>query len=359
MNRRELLCTPLAALGRATGKPPAYLSAYAQLYASNPRAAALEWFRKARFGLFIHYGIYAQLGEEAWAQLTSKTPVAEYAKLARTFKAEKFDADFIADLAVAAGMRYINITTKHHDGFCLFHSRHTGFHSLNTPARRDLVAELVNACNKRSLGVFFYYSHGREWRHPHGPDNEHWGGRARPEYNPRETSYAYDGAHDLQKYVDFVAAQVTELLTNYGPVAGIWLDGIAVPLSGDRYKFHCQDLYDLIHRLQPHALVSYKQGLLGTEDFLAPERRAVPVSPGKPLEICDTLQERHWAWVKDSRHLTADQAMTALEAAARNRANLLLNTGPLADGSIHPEDVATLRAMGERIRRHGFPGDPA
>ena len=356
MNRRQLLYAPLAtALGRAAAKPPAYLSRQAALYAKVPHAAAVEWFRSARFGLFIHYGLYSQLGVEAWAQLRRKTPVSEYAKLVDTFRAEKFDADFIADLAVSAGMRYVNITTKHHDGFCLFRSRHTEFHSVNSPARRDLVAELVRACNKRGLGIFFYYSHGRDWRHPHGPDNEHWGGRARPEYDPREPSYAYDDKHDLQKYLDFVAAQVTELLTNYGPVAGIWLDGIAVPLSGDRNKFRCQELYDLIHKLQPQALVSYKQGVLGTEDFFAPERKAPANSSGKPLEICDTLQEQSWAWVKDARHLSVEEAMAKLDAAARNGANLLLNTGPLADGSIHPQDVATLRAMGERIRKHGFP----
>jgi len=152
-----------------------------------------------------------------------------------------------------------------------------------------------------------------------------------------------------------MTGQITERLTNYGPIAAIWLDGIAVPLSGDRSKFRCQDLYDLIHRLQPQVLVSYKQGLLGTEDFLAPEHKAVPASPGKPMEICTTLQEGSWGYKKDARHLSPDEAWERLRVARKAGANLLLNTGPLADGSIHPTDAATLRALGKRIRQDGFP----
>jgi alpha-L-fucosidase len=281
--------------------------------------------------------------------------VAEYAKLKDQFTAEKFDADFITDLALEAQMKYINITTRHHDSFCLFDTKQTDFNSVNSPAGRDLVGELAEACRKKGLGFFLYYSHGRDWKHPHAPNNDQWGGHARPKYDPPEPSYAYGKDHDLQKYLDFMTAQIKELLSNYGPVAGIWLDGIAVPKRGDKSKFKCQKLYDMIHAAQPQTLVSYKQGLLGTEDFFAPERSREKVkidTQNKPIEICQTLQPKRWGYVKadDGKHKTADQVMQILAGAAKKDANLLLNTGPLPDGSICPEDIEILRAVGGRLR---------
>src|SRR5262249_42585447 len=154
--------------------------------------------------------------------------------------------------------------------------------------------------------------HGRDWKHPHAPNNDRWGGSARPKYDPPEPSYATGAAHDLGKYVAFMKAQITELLSNYGPVSGIWLDGIATPKSpkagsGERPSdFHCQELYDHIHKMQPQVLVSYKQGLLGTEDFLAPEHRAVSGGSAKPMEICTTLQRGGWGYVKGAKHLAPD-----------------------------------------------------
>ena len=211
---------------------PSYLKGYEKLYARDPRAAAIQWFRDAKFGMFLHYGLYSLLGRHEWVQLRELIPVAKYAKLKNQFTAAKFDANAIADLAVAAKMRYINITTRHHDSFCLFRTKQTDFNSVNSPAKRDLVGELAAACRKKGLGLFFYYSHGRDWKHPHAPNNDEWGGQARPKYDPPEPTYASGKDHDLQKYLDFMTAQITELLTNYGPIAGIWLDGIAVPASG-------------------------------------------------------------------------------------------------------------------------------
>ena len=328
---------------------PGQAEAYEAQHA-HPRGAALQWFREARFGLFMHYGLYSLMERHEWEQFRQKTPVAEYARLKDRFTAEKFDAGFVTDLAIQAGMKYVNITTRHHDSFCLFRTKFTDFNSVNSPARRDLVGELAQACRKKGLGMCFYYSHGRDWRHPHAPNNDEWGGSARPAYDPPEPSYKYGKEHDLQKYLDFMTGQITELLTNYGPVTAIWLDGIATPLSGDRSKFHCQELYDHIHKLQPQVLVSYKQGLLGTEDFVAPERKGVPAAGAKPTEICDTLQEKVWGYSKGARHKHADEVMQMLAAAARQKANLLLNTGPLPDGSIHEEDVETLREVGRRLK---------
>jgi len=335
---------------------PSYLKGYEDTYATDPRAAAIEWFRDARFGLFIHYGLYSLPGRHEWVQLREKIPVAEYAKLKDRFTADKFDADAITDLAVEARMKYVNITTRHHDSFCLFDTKQTDFHSVNSPAKRDLVRELADACRRKGLGFFLYYSHGRDWRHPHAPNNDRWGGQARPKYDPPEPSYEHGNKHDLRKYVDFMSAQITELLTNYGPIAGIWLDGIAVPKNGPAAEFACQELYDMIHGLQPQVLVSYKQGLLGTEDFRAPERHWEGETD-KPLEICDTLQPGGWGYVKadDGKHKTPDQVMKMLAHAAYRNANLLLNTGPLPDGSIHPEDAATLREVGRRVLECAWP----
>jgi alpha-L-fucosidase len=357
LTRREFVATAIGAgalvgasshAGAAT--VPSYLRGYESPYRENPRTAAVEWFRNAKFGLFIHYGLFSLLERHEWVQLREKIRPAEYAKLKDRFTAEKFDADFITDLALAAQMRYITLVTKHHDGFCLFRTSQTDFNSLNSPSKRDLAGELAEACRKKGLGLFFYYSHGRDWKHPHAPNNDEWGGQARPQYDPPETSYAYGKEHDLQKYVAFVTAQIKELLTQYGPVAGIWLDGIMVPKTGPVEQFHCQELYDMIHRMQPQVLVSYKQGLLGTEDFMAPEMKAIDNPTGKPMEICASLQRNGWGYVKGATHNTADEVMQKLAAAAKAKANLLLNTGPLPDGSIYPGDVTVLREVGARIK---------
>ncbi len=338
-------------------KIPGYLKEYEDIFQEDPRAAARKWFREARYGLFLHYGLYSLPGRHEWMQYREKIPVREYAGLKEQFTAEKFDADYIADFAVDCGMRYINFTTRHHDSFCLFNTKQTAFNSMNSPAKRDLVAELAGACEKRGLGLFLYYSHGRDWKHPHAPNNDEWGGNARPEYDPPEPSYATGDAHNLQIYLDFMSAQIRELLTNYGSVAGIWLDGIGVPLSGDYRKFKCRELYDLIHSLQPQALVSYKQGLLGTEDFLAPEHKLV-ASNAKPVEICTTMYPGSWGYCKDGagKHKTVEEIGEILHKARQAGCNLLLNTGPLPDGSLDPEDEVVLRQMGTRLREKGSPG---
>jgi alpha-L-fucosidase len=258
-------------------------------------------------------------------------------------------------------MKYINLVTRHHDSFSLWNTRQNDFHSMKAPANRDLVGELAEQCAQKGLGFFCYYSHGRDWKHPHAPNNDRWGGSARPKYNPPEPSYATGVDHNLQIYLDFMKAQITELLTGYGPIGGIWLDGIAVPRSPKKgtgastADFKCQELYDHIHAQQPQVLVSYKQGLLGTEDFFAPEHRAISRQDGKPMEVCTTLQKKGWGYVRNSPHLNADDVMHKLAVCAAGPANLLLNTGPLGDGSIHPADVKTLKAVGKRIREEGWP----
>lgn len=357
---------------------PSYLKNHADLYARDPHAAALEWFREAKFGLFIHYGLYTPLGKGEWVQYHDRIPVVEYEKLMHDFRAEAFDADAIADMAVDAGMRYINITTRHHDSFCLFDTRETDFNMMNTPAHRDLVAELAAACEKRGLGLFLYYSYGADWRHPYFHSREVGSTCARPPYDPPEPSYLFEKDEDFRHYVDFMHRQIRELLTGYGAIAGMWFDLI----SGCYYRpdlFPVSETYELIRELQPQCLISFKQGFTGTEDYMSQEivfeplkkrleaggapAAAVELSErvwrqniGKWNEVCTIMQSKGWSWVRDAGpHRSADEVMDLLDYTAAKRCNLLLNTGPLPDGSIHPEDAAVFAEAGRRIRDNGYP----
>jgi len=343
---------------------PSYLKSYENLYKKNPRQANLEWFKNANYGLFIHYGLFSLLNRHEWVQLREKIYVKDYAKLKEQFTAENFDAEYIVKMAKDCNMKYINITTRHHDSFCLWDTKETDFNSLNSPAKRDLVKELAEACEKYGLGLFLYYSHGRDWKHPHAPNNDKWGGSARPIYDPAEPTYAYGKEHDLNIYLDFMKDQISELLTNYPTIAGIWLDGIATPLSGDDTKFKCQDLYDHIHTIHPHALVSYKQGVTGTEDFFAPEH-TIPTNADdakkagkiyskhdKIIEICTTTLKNPGSWGcnKDSEHKTVDEILEQWNKAKEKNAHLLLNTGPLPDGSLHPADEKIFHQLAKYIK---------
>jgi alpha-L-fucosidase len=349
---------------------PSYLADYKRLYRENARKAGQQWFRDARYGLFLHYGLYSVLGRHEWVQFRERIPVAEYGRLKDQFTADGFDAMRIVEFAIACGMRYVNLTARHHDGFCLWNTSQSDFSSATAPARRDLVGELAVACEANGIGLCLYYSHGRDWRHPHAPNNGDWGGNARPVYDPPEPSYAYGSSHRLDEYLQFMREQLHELLTGYGPIAAIWLDGIAVPLSGDWDRFQCQDLYDLIHSLQPQVLVSYKQGLLGTEDFYAPEHRLptaddpaaeqgfAAADRAKPREVCTTMAPGSWGYTAAAKgkHLSVDQVWAQLVQARAQEANLLLNTGPLADGSLDEEDLGVMLTVGERLDARGWPG---
>ncbi|MHC4123315.1 MAG: alpha-L-fucosidase [Planctomycetota bacterium] len=346
---------------------PPYLRGYEELYQQDQRAAAVEWFRDAKFGLFLCYGLYSLEGRGEWLQLMEKIHIAEYAKLEKRFTAEKFDADFITDLMLEAEMKYITFVAKHCDSFCLWDTKYTDFNSVNSPAKKDFVAELAEQCNKKGLGLFVFYEHGFDWRHPHGPSPWDWKcGAVRPKYEKKEPFYAYGDDYDFQKYLDYATGQIKELLTNYGPVAGIWLDGVAVPRSGDASKFKLEELYTMIRKLQPQTLISYKSGITGTEDFYAPEKQQIEwikERGDKPMEVCDVLQDVRgmkfpghrfvaaWGYVKGARHISAEELMKKLEWVKSLNANLAINTGPMPDGSIHPEDVKTLREVGKLLRQ--------
>jgi len=361
--------TLLAREGSGTEAVPGYLMGYEDVYAKNPRQAALQWFRDARFGLFMHFGVYSIVGMGEWVQLTEKIPVAEYAKLKQRFRAERFDADEIADMAVSAGMKYINMTARHHDSFCLFRTGQTDFNCLESPAGRDLAGELVKACDKRGLGVFLYYSYALDWKHPYFYSREagmagpvQWGA-SRPDYDHPQPEYLFRKDEDFRRYIDFAHAQLREILTQYSPLAGVWLD----PIMGYYSRpdlFPIEETYRIIRSFQPYTLISFKQGANGDEDFVAPERNprvhqsggetariAWEKNQGKPIEICDTLQPRVWGYdMRNAQeHRDPDYVLGMLEHADSVNANLLLNTGPLWDGSIDPVDRETLLEVGKRL----------
>ncbi len=362
-------------------KIPNYLKQYKSIYEKDPRAANLEWFKNANYGLFMHYGLFSILGAESrenekimeWAQYNRKIPVMEYSKLIDCFTAKDFDANHIASFAKECGINYINITTRHHESFCLFETKQTDFNSLNSPAQRDLVKELAEACEKYELGLFLYYSHGRDWKHPHAPNNDEWGGAARPEYDSPEPSYKYGEEHNLDIYIDFMKKQIEELLTQYPTAAGIWLDGAGVPMSGDYTKFKCQELYDYIKKASSHAIISYKQGILGTEDFFAPEHKVpkksndtgeeyqrnqnrlgkIAENPEKIIEVCTTMIKDpvSWGYKAKATHLTTDEVWDKFNDAQNNNYNLLLNIGLMPNGGLDPIDVDVLKQVALRIRK--------
>ncbi len=360
---------------------PSYLADHEDLHARDPRAAALAWFREARYGLFLHYGLYSLLGRGEWVQFTDTIPLAEYEGLAAQFTAKRFDADAITDLACEAGMRYVNLTTRHHDSFCLWDSAQSDFTSARSPARRDLVAELAEQCRKKSLGLLLYYSYALDWRHPHFFDRSSvW--VARPDYPQPEPRYRWRRDEDFRHYIDFVHAQFTELLTNYGPVAGLWFDPMLTYYARPDL-FPIEETYTLIRKLQPQTLIAFKQGANGDEDFAAPERagqslaqrveelfgperaqlpaRVWAMNQHKHNEICDTLSPRAWGYNLDqsTAHAGPDEVWDKLAHAFGQNCNLLLNTGPLPDGAIHEGDAATLREVGHRIQSQGWPAPTA
>ncbi|MCX6326935.1 MAG: alpha-L-fucosidase [Bacteroidia bacterium] len=328
---------------------PSYLQGYEKLYRKDPLAAAIEWHRNAKWGMFIHYaleslrGLTAQevfaakkVSKKDWKDLKQGTEQVDYKSLFMKFTAEKFDADFITDLALEAEMHYVNFTTVHRGGLYMFRTTQSEFTSLNSPAKRDLVEELAVQCQKKKLGLFLYC-----------PPNV-------AQTEPQET-------------FDRNRAVVRELLTQYGPVAGIWLDGIGSYYDHPEAYSRINELYAFIHSIQPQCLISFKQGT-GTEDFVAPEglmhvkngpiaEKAWEMNRGKRGDICTNMQTAppSWLYLDGCQHINADGALALLADAFAQEANLTLNTGPLPDGSIHPDDVAALREAGARIRKDGYP----
>lgn len=354
---------------------PNYLSEYKNLYLQDPHAANLEWFKNAKWGLFMHYGLYSQLKRGEWVMFHEQIPISEYEKLINSFNPENFDAGFITDLALEANMKYINITACHHEGFCLWKSDVEAYNSYNA-CKRDLVRELAAQCDKKGLGFFTYYTHVLNWRHPYAIPRRILD-MGRPDYSFEDPRYLFRDDEDIVKYWEYAHACMKELLELEYPLAGIWLDIIAGYYKQPGF-IRIEDTYKLIRETRPDTLISFKQGATGTEDFASPEfsfnsmgdvMRELGFEDGGRLadtaweknrlkhnEICMTLQRRQWGYAAGMEHYNVSDIWSRLAYALKHNCNMLTNTGPLPDGSIHAADVKSLREIGNRIREKGWPG---
>ncbi len=354
---------------------PKYLKEFENIWQYDRKKAKLEWFKQAKYGLFLHYGLYSMMHRNEWVMFSDKIPVGEYEKLAEQFTAHNFDADYITDLALKSEMKYITLTTCHHEGFCLWDSKIEPFNSVNSAAGRDLVKELSDACDRKGLGFFAYYTFMLNWRHPYYVNRSVFD-NARPAYDFEEPRYLYREKEDFKKYISYIQDVMDELLDNY-KITGIWLDLIMAWYAMGEEYIPIDDIYSRLRRNHPDVLISWKQGATGTEDFASPEnsfhdmtesirqkfgddaaeraRRGFEGNRDKHNEVCSSIQRGTWGYSPRFENRGADELYQLLGHAISNNCNLLLNAGPMADGSIHPNHAAILLELGEKIRKNGFP----
>ncbi|WP_316834726.1 alpha-L-fucosidase [Pedobacter nutrimenti] len=354
---------------------PPYLRSYKELYRKDPHQAALKWFDDARFGLFIHWGASTFYKKGEWNMFYNKIPIALYKEQAMKFTGEKFSADSMVNLAKAAHMKYITYVVQHHDGFAMYNSKATDFTSMKAAAHRDYLKELSIACNREGLGLFIYYSLGINWTHPFYLTKKYYN-EARPAYSTPQSEIRFQDKSDFVYYWNSVKAQIYELCTNYGSVAGFWFDPIGGAYTNPDL-FEVEDIYKMIRRLQPQSLISYKTGFNGNEDFISCEHEVKSLNSlmksvqgnktaemaslaweknkAKKAELTTTMQNSLWGYYDKATHKSADEVMQLLQKAADNNANLLLNIGPYPDGSIVPADKNALIEVGKQLKLKGFP----
>jgi len=304
-------------------------------------AKRVAWFHQARFGMFIHWGLIS-MSRGCWGQYHERMPREVYAKFAQRFNPKKFDADAWAGLAAETGMKYMVLTTRHHDGFCLWDSLVSDFTSVKTAAKRDFVAEYADACRRAGLKVGFYYSF-LDWRFP--------GYFERRKYKKNAEACAQQ-AHD----------QVRELLTNYGKVDVLWFDGhwFQDKLEWIEKKpeamvkfWRSNELVAKIRKMQPHILINDRTGLRG--DFDTPEQFVKPSDTGRAWETCMSIGDNEaWSYFphKVSRKYVWE-LLVYLVTTAMNEGNYLLNVGPTPDGVIPKEEEKRLREIGKWMKVNG------
>lgn len=296
-----------------------------------------KWFKEARFGMFIHWGLYSIPARGEWAMLIERIPPQEYAKLARKFNPTKFNADIWVGLAKEAGMKYTVFTTRHHDGFCLFDSKVSKFTSVKTAAKRDFVASYVKACRKEGIRIGFYYSL-LDWRFS--------GWHYSPEKDPKSFNQMVKQAH----------SQLRELMTNYGKIDILWYDGGWIPNIDpkDIAKYwRSKELNSMIRSLQPDIIINNRSGT--DEDFDTPEQIVSPSKEGRCWESCMTIGDFcGWGYIKNNPNLkTTTQLIQYLVTAASGGGNYLLNVGPKPDGTIQKEFIIRLKEIGKWMRVNG------
>lgn len=286
----------------------------------------IQWWRDAKFGMFIHWGLYSSLGRGEWVMAFDDIPLPEYEQLAKSFKPRPNAAREWARLAREAGMKYMVLTTKHHDGFCLFDTKLTDYCAPKQGPGRDLVREYVEAVRAEGLRVGFYFSlmdwHNTDWM------------KCKTDADAR------------RRFVDLAHAQVRELMTNYGKIDVLWFDG-AYPLDAEGWR--SEELNKMVFQLQPDIVVNNRNWLGG--DFSTPEQNIT--ASKRDWESCMTLND-HWGYASaDDNWKPAKTVINNLIRCGQDGGNYLLNIGPMADGSVPEPGSRILKAVGGWIQRNG------
>jgi len=345
MNRRHFLRTGTGLLAASSLLPLPRASqtaaaATAESPAGAPRLAprfgdGRDWWFEQRFGMFIHGGLYAIHGWHEQEQWRARVPRAEYVKLAAQWNPVKFNPNAWLDLAAEAGMEYVCLTTKHHDGFCLWDTKLTAYNTMNTPYRKDVVGMPAEACHRRGVPLCLYYSIA-DWHQPNYPNQgRHHELPPQPQDQP-----------DLMKYLEFLKAQVSELCTNYGEIHGFWWD-----MNVDKHVD--PSINGMIRKLQPKAVINNRG--FDDGDFGTPERDYekgvdAPLSFEKRTEACQSVGVESWGYRKDEDYYTDRHLQRSIAKYLARDANYLLNVGPRGDGTIPAESAAILRRIGKWYR---------
>ena len=298
--------------------------------------ASLQALADRRFGLFLHWGPVTLAGTELGWSRGEKIPAADYDQLYRRFNPAKFDADEWVRIAQAAGMRYIVLTAKHMDGFCLWDTKQTDYNIMNSPFRRDIVRELAAACRRGGLGFGVYYCIA-DWHHPWFPYSAAYRGVSDTVLKPTT---------DLERYTQYMMSQLAELVTGYGPLLCVWFDSMA----GAHWPEQGQRLVPFLRALQPSILVNDRAAVAG--DYVTPEERIGRYRDDRRWESCMMLGTQ-WAWKPDDTLKPFARVLRALLSCAGGDGNLLLNVGPTAEGLIEPRQAERLKQVGDWLARYG------
>jgi len=287
-----------------------------------------DWFVAARYGMFIHYGLYSQLGRGEWVMNRERMSHDEVRALADTFSPDRFDAEALCDLAVAAGMRYVNLTTMHHDGFRLYDTELSDF---NAPryCGRDLVAEFVEAARKRGLKIELYHTLNNWFDRPDAVD-------------------ALESEDAREEFLAKVFARLREVATRFNPIDVLWYDGWW-PFTAEGWR--AEEMNAMVREIQPHILLNGRNGLPG--DFGTPEQHISAPVPWRPWEACMTPNNPLGYHRGDDNWKSPGEVAALLAKAAGGKGNLLLNVGPRGDGSVPEESVRALKAVGQWLARCG------
>lgn len=336
-------------------------NSHGQTYSPTPsNIAARQEFQDAKFGLFIHWGPFSIPGRGEWVMNNDNIKVKDYTRLMNFFNPTEFDAHKWVSMAKNAGMKYITLITRHHDGFSMWDTKYSDFNIMNSPYKKDVVKMMADECHKQGVKLFLYYSL-LDWRRD---DYSYWTGNT-----GHGTGRTVHG--NWADYIQFMKNQLTELLTNYGEIAGIWFDGYWDQLDNKnhdnptpRVDWHFRELYDLIHQLQPQCLVGNNHHItpLPGEDFQMFEKDLPGANTtgfggaavsALPKETCETMNQSWGFNIKDDNYKSSKQLIHYLVNAAGRNANFLLNIGPMPNGVVQPEFVDTLAVIGQWMMQNG------